>query len=305
MMKTVQIPSPVQELNLPQYKNHNVFLKREDLIHPTISGNKWRKLKYNIIHAKDKCYKGILTFGGAYSNHLHASAFACQKAGLKLRCIVRAEDADLRNPTLSDIQNWGGQISLIDRETYKLKNTPEFINELEQEYPDYFIIPEGGNNRRASKGLAEMAEEIDEHNFDYIFISVGTGSSAIGLINNLKSDHPHIHAIAAVKDLSLKSQFQSNIQDKHNWSLSFDFTRGGYAKVDTELVAYINRFYKRNNILLDPIYNAKTFMAFEQMLAENQIPFGSNVLLVHTGGIQGIRGHNARHGHKPDMLIVT
>jgi len=302
----LQIPSPVQQLHLQKYhsKNIEVFVKREDLIHETVSGNKWRKLKHNILHAKDKCYKGILTFGGAYSNHLHAAAYSCRQAGLKLICIVRAKDVDLNNPTMLDIHHWGGEIILVDRETYKLKNTEAYIHELETEYPDFYIVPEGGNNRRAKKGMKEMATELNS-DYDHIFISVGTGASAIGLISNLEDMHTQVHAIAAVKDSSLISQFQSDLEHYDNWQLHLEYTRGGFAKVDLELVDFINSFYQKNGILLDPIYNAKMFLAFHQMIEENKIAENSKILLVHTGGIQGIRGHNNRYKDQPELHIQS
>lgn len=296
--------SRVDRLNSSFYDSHNVqvFIKREDLIHDRISGNKWRKLKYNIKIAQDHCYKGILTFGGAYSNHLHATAFATHEAKLRLHCIVRALDTDLSNPTMHDVREWGGEIQLVDRETYKLKSDPNYVDAIQQQFPDYFIIPEGGNNFEAQIGLAEMASEIRD-GFDYIFISVGTGASAIGLISNLSSKNTEIKAVSAVNDFSLKSQFKHKLKAFDNWELLFDYTRGGFGKTDPELVSFINSFYDKHQILLDPIYNGKTMMGLHQMIEAQRIKPDSKILFIHTGGIQGIKGHNLKYHSRKDMII--
>ena len=255
------------------------------------------------MHARDKCYKGILTFGGAYSNHLHAAAYATKQANLKLICIVRAQDTKLDNPTMSAIKHWGAQINLVDRETYKKKEDRDYIDALEREYPDYFIVPEGGNNLLARKGMQEMAKELSK-DYDYIFISVGTGSSAIGLVPHLNTD-AKLMAVAAVKDSSLVNYFNRELGEHKNWELSFDFARGGFAKTDPELVKFINVFNQDHGILLDPIYNAKTFLAFDQLVNSGRFSAGSKILLIHTGGLQGIKGHNMRYASQPEMQIVT
>lgn len=282
MNQTVQINFP---------NNINLAIKREDLLHPHISGNKFRKLKYNVLEAKKQEAESLLTFGGAYSNHIAATAAAGKEYGLKTIGVIRGEelvDKVKSNPTLSFAEDCGMEFVFVSREDYRKKTEEEFIGKLREELGDFYLVPEGGTNQLAVKGCEEILTNGDEA-FDYIICAVGTGGTISGVINTSKS-HQKVLGFPALKaDLSVDI---AKFAQQDNWALITDYHFGGYAKVNEELVAFINDFYAKTNIPLDPVYTGKAVFGVIDLIERGYFPDDSRILMIHTGGLQGIAGMN-------------
>lgn len=281
-----------QPIRLPKKWDVELYLKREDKIHSFVSGNKYRKLKYNLLQANTLGSKTLLTFGGAYSNHIAAVAAAGNIFGFKTIGIIRGDelgDAINDNATLSFAQENGMQLKFVSRETYRKKADIDFINNLKQEFGDFYLIPEGGTNNLAIRGCEEILTTNDK-NFDYICCAVGTGGTVSGLINCSKSSQK-VLGFPALKGDFLQQDI-SKFALKTNWKLILDYHFGGYAKINPELVAFINKFKKENNIPLDPIYTGKMMFGIFDLIEKGYFPKGSKILAIHTGGLQGITGMN-------------
>lgn len=293
-----------QPINLPSKYDVKLYLKREDCIHPFVSGNKYRKLKYNIEAAKNTGVSSLLTFGGAYSNHIAAVAFAGKTFGFKTIGIIRGEELKSEidnNPTLTFAKQCGMQFKFITRELYKQKHTNQFIETLKNEFNNFYLIPEGGTNTLAVKGCEEILNEIDA-DFDYICTSVGTGGTISGLINSLRPNQK-VLGFPALKGSFLQEDI-SKFAIKKNWSLNLEYHFGGYAKVNTELIHFINRFKKEQHIQLDPVYTGKMMFGIFDLIDKQYFPKGSKILAIHTGGLQGIQGMNRLLKNKNLPLII-
>jgi 1-aminocyclopropane-1-carboxylate deaminase len=280
-----------------------LFVKREDAIHPFISGNKYRKLKYNIEEAKNLGLTKLLTFGGAYSNHIAAVAFAGKAFGFETIGIIRGEelkDKILENSTLSFSQSCGMHFEFISREIYRNKNSEAFIKALKHFHGDFYLIPEGGTNQLAVKGCEEILTATDTK-FDFICCAVGTGGTISGLIN-CSQPRQQILGFPALKGSFLQEDI-SKFANKKNWSFISDFHFGGYAKINETLVDFINRFKKENNIPLDPVYTGKMMYGIFDLIEKGYFPKGSRILAIHTGGLQGISGMNKTLEQKKMPLI--
>ena len=276
----------------------SVQIKREDLIHPFVSGNKFRKLKYNLLQAKVENQETLLTFGGAFSNHIAAVAFAGNEKGFKTIGIIRGDELSGKvseNPTLLFAQNCGMQLEFISREDYRLKSEGSFLENLKQKFGGFYHIPEGGTNDLAIKGCEEILTSEDA-DFDYICCSVGTGGTISGIINSVLP-HQKILGFPALKGDFLKEEIRNFVQND-NWELVTDYHFGGYAKVNEELIVFINHFYLENQIPLDPIYTGKMVFGVVDLIKKNYFPAKSKILLIHTGGIQGIQGMNMKLKNK-------
>lgn len=269
-----------------------LYIRREDLIHPFVSGNKYRKLKYNLLQAKKENQTTLVTFGGAYSNHIAAVAYAGKENGFKTIGIIRGEELTSKikdNPTLQFAQKCGMTFDFISREEYKLK-TQNNAN-LIAKYSECYIISEGGTNALAIQGCEEIIQTTDVI-FDTICCSVGTGGTISGIIN-CSFPHQKIIGFPALKGDFLQKDICKFVK-KENWELISDYHFGGYAKVTPELIAFMNEFYKENNIPLDPIYTGKMVFGVIDLIKQNYFPENSKILLIHTGGLQGIAGINIK-----------
>ncbi|WP_310377906.1 pyridoxal-phosphate dependent enzyme [Flavobacterium sp.] len=270
----------------------SLHIRREDLLHPFVSGNKIRKLKYNLLQVKLENQDTILTFGGAFSNHIAAVAFSGKEQGFKTIGIIRGDelsDKILENPTLQFAQNCGMQFEFVSREIYRIKSEIAFLESLKQKFGSFYLIPEGGTNELAIKGCQEILTQTDAE-FDYICCSVGTGGTISGIINS-SLPHQKILGFPALKGDFLQNEI-CNFAQNNNWELITDYHFGGYAKVNQELIAFVNQFYKENEIPLDPIYTGKMVFGVMDLINKNYFPENSKILLIHTGGIQGIQGMN-------------
>ncbi|MBW2962347.1 1-aminocyclopropane-1-carboxylate deaminase/D-cysteine desulfhydrase [Mesonia aestuariivivens] len=283
-----------------------LFIKREDLLHPFVSGNKFRKLKYNLQEAKHQNKSTIVTFGGAYSNHIAATAAACKERGLKSVGVIRGEELGqdfektlAGNPTLQFASKCGMTFKFITRNQYREKENEYFLDSLQEEFPDSFIVPEGGTNQLAIKGCEEILTKEDNQ-FDVICCAVGTGGTIAGIINSSQK-HQKILGFPALKGDFLTKEIDK-FAKKKNYQLIIDYHFGGYAKVDTALVEFMNTFTTENNIPLDPIYTGKMMFGVFDLLKKEQFT-NKKVLLIHTGGLQGIEGMNQKLAKKNLPLI--
>lgn len=282
-------------------KGIRLLVKRDDLNHPEVSGNKWRKLKYNLEEAQKAGKTGLLTFGGAYSNHLAATAAAARLLGWKSIGFVRGEPPFPLNPTLSYAQSCGMELQYLDRATYRERCKGK---ETEPWQADYWILPEGGSNLLALKGCAELAEECFEQLGswpDFLCVAAGTGATAAGLICGAP-EKCRVLALPVLKGDFMEKEIQHFLElagqgHKTNWEVIPDYHFGGYARYDQNLIAFINETKSRYGIPLDPVYTGKLFFGVADLLEKGFFAEGSTVLLIHTGGLQGIEGFNLRFGN--------
>lgn len=292
-MIELEIYSPVEEIFNPLFikKEVRVFVKRDDMIHPFISGNKWRKLKYSLIKAQREGKKHLVTFGGAYSNHLLATACAGAKFGFKTTGFVRGEM--VKNETLSLCQLFGMQLIFTDRESYKNKQIlfdKHFLTDLTA-----YFIDEGGASQEAIQGCSELLDELNA-SYDHLLCAAGTGTTVTGIIKGIKDRSLNIktHVIPVLKGADyLKSEINTNsVYDNFEFHQNYHF--GGYAKTDKNLLAFIKTFCAETGILIEPIYTGKMFYALFDLISENTFKPGSKILAIHTGGLTGISGMHDR-----------
>ena len=284
--------------------NITLFIKREDLLHPHILGNKFRKLKYNLAQAKKENKETLLTFGGAFSNHILAVAAAGSEYGFKTVGIIRGDELENKiadNPTLQKAQDFGMVFEFVPREIYSDKDNPKFIEQLKEMFGDFYLLPEGGTNDLAVKGCEEILTDEDAK-FDYICCAVGTGGTISGIINCSKKGQ-QVLGFPALKGDFLSEDIRKFVANS-NWELILDYHFGGYGKVTEELILFINDFYKKHKIPLDPIYTGKMVFGVLDLITKNYFPENSKILIIHTGGLQGILGMNKILKQKKQLEIV-
>ncbi|WP_291784308.1 pyridoxal-phosphate dependent enzyme [Cecembia sp.] len=274
-------------------------IKRLDQIHPLASGNKFFKLKYNLEQAKKEGKNKLLTFGGAYSNHIYATAAAAEQEGFQTVGVIRGEETFPINPTLNAAKEKGMSLHYISRSAYRDKESPKFIDELREIYGNFYLIPEGGTNYLAIKGTSEILSNEDK-DFSHICTPLGTGGTFLGLANSLLH-HQELLGFSALKgsfihqeiDGQLK-KFQIETHGKTKILNNYHF--GGYGKHTAELLDFIRWFYLTFQIPLEPIYTGKMAYGVLKLVQKKYFPKGSKILLLHTGGIQGVAGFNERFG---------
>jgi 1-aminocyclopropane-1-carboxylate deaminase len=290
-------------INLPN--GISLVMKREDLIHPFVSGNKFRKLKYNLLQAKTENQSTLLTFGGAYSNHIAAVAYAGKEKGFQTIGIIRGDELGDKiesNPTLKFAQECGMQFEFVSREDYRLKTDSAFLEQLENKFGSFYLIPEGGTNAFAIKGCEEILTQEDGI-FDYVACAIGTGGTISGVINSAFR-YQKILGFPALKGDFLQDEIRNFVQNE-NWELITEYHFGGYAKVNDELIAFINWFFEQTQIPLDHVYTGKMVFGVFDLINKNYFPENSKILLIHTGGLQGIYGMNLKLKQKGLLTIDT
>ena len=278
--------------SLEPLNGHTIVIKREDLIHPIVSGNKFRKLKYVFKEIESLSNSVVLTFGGAFSNHLAAVAAAGKLANIQTIGIVRGEEWENKiasSSTLSYCSDQGMKIYCVSRAMYDLKEASELVHNLKSFYLNLRIIPEGGTETLAVKGCEEILQKEDEH-FDVICSSVGTGGTLAGLINSSVSSQVVI-GFNALKNPEVENQI-SQYTEKRNWRIDAHYIFGGYAKVNDTLISFMNSFYQQYRIPLDPIYTGKLLFGIFDLIKQNKWQWGKKILIIHTGGLQGVKGMN-------------
>lgn len=275
---------------MPLFAEHGVevFIKRDDLIHPLISGNKWRKLKYLLKRAQAEDKIHLVTFGGAYSNHLLATAAAAAKFGFKATGFVRGEE--VQNDTLFLCRLHGMQLIFTDRESYRDKQA--LFSKHYADDTDALFIDEGGASPEAALGCSELVDELPLA-FDHLFCACGTGTTAAGIINGL-ARHGHateFHAIAALKGGEfLRGDIDQYLDEPAPYHLHTQYHFGGYAKTTPELIDFVKMFTASTGIMIEPVYTGKMMYALFDRLKQGQFAPGSRILAVHTGGLMGILG---------------
>src|SRR5690554_1234970 len=269
-----------------EYRHQRISIKRLDLIHPQISGNKFFKLKYNLLAARQQGFEKVLTFGGAYSNHIAATAFAAHQFGFQSLGMIRGEELAQRplNPTLATAQQFGMQLEFISRNAYRQKDQPDFLQRLQQQYPDFYLIPEGGTNALAVQGCREILTAGDAQ-FDLICCAVGTGGTFAGLIE-ASQQHQQLLGFSALKGDFLTHEV-AQLTTKRNWRILDDYCSGGYAKTTPELIQFIQTFEQRYNIPMEQAYTVKMLRGIFDLIDQDKIGPDQKILLIHTGGLQG------------------
>ncbi len=293
-LSTFASHSPLQRLTNPFGPELplRLWLKRDDLLHPLVSGNKWRKLKYNLLAAQAQGFDTLLTFGGAYSNHLYATAAAGQSFGLQTIGIVRGNElANLpRNETLSFCEAAGMKLYFVDRDTYRRKGDPDLLAELQTTFGLCYVIPEGGTNELARRGTAEILPEITQQLGrvpDVVCCAVGTGGTLAGLAYSVA---PEANVLGF---LSLKApdfQLPFGLVSNENLRLLTDYHFGGYARTTPELLTFMRDFEQRTGVLLDPVYTGKMLAGIYDLARQGCFPPNATLVAIHTGGLQGRSG---------------
>ena len=300
-MKFLEHKIPIVEI--PIESKVRLFIKREDLTHPEISGNKYWKMFYNVKKylEKEVSERKIITFGGAFSNHIAAAAALGKEFGIKTLGIIRGnelEDSWQENPTLFSAHQNGMSFRFVTRETYRYKE--KMMKELQTEFPESLVVPEGGTNENAVEGIQYMLTD-ETNDFDYICSAVGTGGTVSGL-SKFAQPHQKVIGFKAVKDNSLENRIK-NLSKKDNFTL-IDASDGGFGKITDENVRFINEFYQYFGIVLEPVYTGKMLRKIFEMIADNYFPANSKILAFHTGGLQGIVGANEMLKKKNRNLIL-
>ncbi|AMC11835.1 1-aminocyclopropane-1-carboxylate deaminase [Lutibacter profundi] len=302
--------SSIQQVHFSEIENSqvSVFIKREDELHPFISGNKYRKLKYNLEEAKKQHKTTLLTFGGAYSNHIAATAAAGFEYNFKTIGIIRGDELAnnsqeiiQNNPTLKFALEHQMQFHFVSRKEYRNKTLKEFIANLQRQFGDFYLVPEGGTNHLAVKGCEEILTSNDDK-FDIICSAVGTGGTISGIINSLKKNQKAI-GFPALKGDFLQNEIKKYVLKNNNWILNTAYHFGGYAKVSEELIIFINKFKNETLIPLDPVYTGKMMFGIVDLIKKNYFKQGTKILAIHTGGLQGIDGMNVVLSKKKLPLI--
>ena len=294
-MLKLNIPSPITKLHSDflSQKSIEVYVKRDDLIHDVISGNKWRKLKYHFIEAQKKKIQTILSFGGQYSNHLHALSYLSNISGFNSIGILRGNKNMQLNSTLSFCKSNNMLFHYINRYQYRFqKYSPEYLQQYKDLFGDYFLIPEGGNNILGVKGCLEILQEVDV-DFDYVCCSVGTGCTASGIIQSLNKKQFLIGFCPFQKVFEQKKNIERLCNNNYvNWKLVPDLSFKGFGKIDTNLTEFVQKFYINYNIKLDLIYMGKLFYYLFNYIRKDFFKKKTKILVLHSGGLQGLKGFN-------------
>lgn len=292
---------PLRAVEFAQ-KKITVSVLRLDCYLPQLSGNKYFKLKYNLLHAVEAGFTTVISFGGAYSNHLHALAFACQCLGIQLVAVIRGERAAQLSATLSDIEAMGGQLIFVSRQEYKQRYNSDYQAVLTARYTNAYLIPEGGSNSLALQGSREIVDHIRYHledRFDTVLVACGTGATAAGIASGL-SEQQRVLAISVLKSaFGLQGDIErllleAKIQPLADWQVLHDYAGAGYGKCDKPLAEFIQRFKDNTGIETEPVYTGKLFKALFALVQADYFKPGERLVVIHTGGMQGLRGMQAR-----------
>jgi len=292
--------SPLQQLQSPFLEQAGIrlFVKRDDLIHPQFGGNKWRKLKYNLVHARQNQFDTLLTFGGAWSNHIYATAAAAKHFGFNSIGIIRGEKHTPLNATLSFAESCGMQLHYVSRDEYRQKHEAPYLEKLKQQFGNVYILPEGGSNALAMKGCEEIVSEINDEiddPFDVICCASGTGATLAGMVKAIKPGQSAIGFSALKGGEFLKNEVKTFLNSKHpdtNWRIETSFHFGGYAKINDELIHFMRQFQSEYGFALDAVYTGKMFYGLFKLIKAKTFKPGTTIVALHSGGLQGNKGFN-------------
>ncbi|MBN3941518.1 MAG: pyridoxal-phosphate dependent enzyme [Nostoc sp.] len=312
-MSLTFIAPPLQQINseIARRAGVDLYVLRLDLMHPLVNGNKWFKLKYNLLEAKEKNFTTLLTFGGAYSNHIYATAAAGNLFGFRTIGVIRGEERLPLNPTLTFAVQQGMQLVYLNREMYRQRNTPALEEYLRQRFGEVFIIPEGGSNLNGVRGCTEIIDRAMPtagyaYAFDHICVASGTATTLAGIALSLHEGQRAI-AFSVLKNGAflaqeieslltnyLASDLPTPYSSPASWELVCDYHFSGYAKVNNELILFSQQFTQEHGVPLDYVYTAKMFYGVMDLLQHGFFCKGDRLLLVHTGGLQGNVGMEER-----------
>ncbi len=312
-MPLIFFPPPIQQINseIARHAGVDLYVLRLDLMHPWVNGNKWFKLKYNLLEAKEKNFTTLLTFGGAYSNHIYATAAAGNLFGFRTIGVIRGEERLPLNPTLSFAVQQGMQLVYLNREMYRQRNTPALQEYLQQCFGEVFIIPEGGSNLNGVRGCTEIISDAMPtagyaYAFNHICVACGTATTLAGITLSLDEGQKAI-AFPVLKNGAFLTQEIESLLTNYlasglptpytspaTWELMCDYHFGGYAKVNKELLVFSQQFTQQYGVPLDYVYTAKMFYGVMDLLQEGFFCKGDSLLLLHTGGLQGNVGMEER-----------
>jgi 1-aminocyclopropane-1-carboxylate deaminase len=292
--------TPIREDFLAQH-GIELWLKRDDLLHPIISGNKWRKLKYSLNHALSRNKNTLISMGGAYSNHLHALAFVGNALNLQTKAFIRGEKPTVLNPTLQDLLAWKMELAFISRSDYRMLRNFKTHDALPNLKNTEYWLPEGGALALALQGVAELVSETNL-DYDVICAACGTGTTLAGIINAVPKDK-QIIGFSALKGadflsadiqqiLRTASPFKDwqSYEEHKNWQIKLNYHSGGFAKTTPALLGFMKEFEQRHAIALEPIYTGKMLFGLYDLIAQNYFQAGQKIIAIHTGGLQGNRG---------------
>lgn len=288
-MLKIQLPSPIHPLKSPllEQKGLRLLIKRDDLIHPIVSGNKWRKLQFNLEEAIRQGHSTVVSFGGAYSNHIHALAEAAPAYGLKAIGVIRGEAPTVYSSTLVFAQAKGMTLSFIDREHYKEKNSPIFIENLRAQYGPIYLIPEGGANANGAKGCEAIVQELPQ-DYDVVCVACGTGTTLAGMVNALPLGKKAIGFSALKGGAFLENDVSTLLtQPSLHWRIETQYSFGGYAKWTPELITFIAKFEEEHQVPLEHVYTGKLFYGLIELIKKDHFLPGTTIVAIHTGGLQG------------------
>ncbi|WP_019530453.1 1-aminocyclopropane-1-carboxylate deaminase/D-cysteine desulfhydrase [Dasania marina] len=296
MLSPAQAYAAVEPIAYPPWQDSQVAVSvlRLDQFFPQLSGNKYFKLKHNLAYAQAQGYSRVLSFGGAYSNHIHALAYAAKECGMEALGVVRGEESAANNPTLTDAQTWGMALQFVSRSDYKRRVDEDYLQGLRQQYPDAWIIPEGGSNALGVQGCVEIAEHIQQglgDGYDTVMLPCGTGATLAGVVLGLPPSKQVLGVAVLKGEGYLEAEVQAHLAaaattPHGQWQLLHDYHCGGYAKCDRALAQFIEGF----PLALEPVYSGKLFFALDAMIRSGDIAPGSRMVAIHTGGMQGLRG---------------
>ncbi|ODH03217.1 1-aminocyclopropane-1-carboxylate deaminase [Nostoc sp. KVJ20] len=306
-MSLIFFPPPIQQINseIALQAGVDLYVLRLDLMHRWVNGNKWFKLKYNLLEAREKNFTTLLTFGGAYSNHIYATAAAGNLFGFRTIGVIRGEERLPLNPTLSFAVQQGMELVYLNREMYRQRNTPALQEYLQQRFGEVFIIPEGGSNLNGVRGCTEIIIG-DAIAFNHICVACGTATTLAGIALSLDQTQRAI-AFPVLKNGAFLAQEIETLLTNYltsglpapytspaSWELVCDYHFGGYAKVNDELLLFSRQFTQEHGVPLDYVYTAKMFYGVMDLLKQGFFCKGDSLLLVHTGGLQGNAGMEER-----------
>ncbi|OQP63211.1 hypothetical protein A3860_25310 [Niastella vici] len=277
--------------NLLHNKQVAIDVLRLDRIHPVISGNKWFKLKYHLQEALQQNKTGILTFGGAWSNHLVATALACQQAGLASIGIIRGEQPLVLSATLQEVQEYNMQLQFVPRNEYSDEAT--IIPALQEKYPDYYIVPQGGQSHLGVLGAAEIGQLTQIKSYSHVSCAIGTGTMLAGLVH-AALPHQQVIGICSLKmpateNNSLNSFVKPYAANGKQYTIFYDYHFGGYARKTGELISFMNTIYQQHEMPTDFVYTGKLLFGIMHLVQNSYFEPGSRILIVHSGGLQGNR----------------
>jgi 1-aminocyclopropane-1-carboxylate deaminase len=288
-------PSILTKVDDPLLARYEIelWMKRDDLLHRVISGNKWRKLKYSLDHALSSGTDTLISMGGAYSNHLHALAYAGKVLGLKTLGFIRGEQPETLTPTLRDMQNWGMELRVVSRSDYRLLRQYKGCQDLPGLKPEQYWLPEGGAQALALKGVAELVKEINVA-YEILCAPCGTGATLAGIIDAVP-EQVSVIGFAALKHAGFLQTDVDALLPRPcaNWQINHNYHFGGFAKTSAELMTFIADFEHKTGIPLEPVYTGKMMYALYDLIAKHTFRPGRRIIAVHTGGLQGKRGFTA------------